>query len=63
MATLEIVRTPEQEPIQATHDTIQVMENALGKVLSESEVIQLGFDLLELFDALMGEYDDNREGS
>ena len=63
MATLEEVRLIEREPIQTVHKTLQVMQNALGRELSESEAMGLGLDLLEFLDALTGEHDDTRESS
>lgn len=63
MATLEEVRLIEREPLHTVHETLQVMENALGRELSESEAVELGFDLLEFLDALTGGNDDTRESS
>ena len=61
MATLEEPKPVEREPIQTVLETQFVMQNALGRALSESEAMELGFDLLEFLNALMGNEDDFRE--
>ena len=63
METLEEVRLIERVQLHTVHETLQVMENALGRELSESEAVELGFDLLEFLDALTGGNDDTRESS
>ena len=37
------------------------MQSALGRELTESEAMELGFDLLEFLDALTGNEYDSRE--
>lgn len=61
MATLEELKPVEREPIEAVLETQFVMQNALGRALSESEAMELGFDLLEFLDALTGNEYDSRE--
>lgn len=61
MATLEELKPVECEPIQTVLETRFVMQNALGRAVSESEAMELGFDLLEFLDALTGNEYDSRE--
>lgn len=61
MATLEEPKLVKREPSQAMFETQLVMQSALGRELSESEAMELGFDLLEFLDALTGNENDCRE--
>ena len=61
MATLVEPKPVERESIQTVLETQTVMQSALGRELSESEAIELGFDLLEFLDALTGNEYDSRE--
>ena len=61
MATLSEPKPVEREPIQAILEAQTVMQSALGRELTESEAMELGFDLLEFLDALTGNEYDSRE--
>jgi hypothetical protein len=61
MATLAEPEQFSREPIQTVFETQSVMQRALGRELSESEAMVLGFELLEFLDALTGDDDGFRE--
>lgn len=58
MATLVELQLVEREPIQTATEIQLVMQNVLGRELSVSEAMELGFDLLEFLDALTGDDHD-----
>lgn len=61
MVTLAEPEQLSREPIQTVFETQSVMQMALGRELSESEAMVLGFELLEFLDALTGDDDGSRE--
>lgn len=62
MATLEQVEQSQRELDLPIDSILPVFRDVLGREMSESEVYELGFDLLEFFEALTGESYDTREG-
>lgn len=61
MATLEQVSHSQRDSVLSIDGILPVFRDILGREVSESEVLELSFDLLEFFDALTGESDDTRE--
>lgn len=61
MATLEQSDLIESKSTETTPSLQVIMQNAIGHELSNEQANELGFDLLEFIDALIGNDDDSRE--
>lgn len=61
MATLGQSDLIESKSTETTPSLQVIMQNAIGHELSNEQATELGFDLLEFIDALIGNDDDSRE--
>lgn len=61
MATLEQSDLIENKSTETTPSLQAIMQDAIGYELSSEHATELGFDLLEFIDALIGNDDDPRE--